>query len=276
MSVGAIGSYSFMDRMVTSAMNRSTKTQGKAFDLSQLASDIVKKDDSNGDGLLSASETKLSSDVFKKMDADSNGSLTTDELLSGLEQNNKMRPMGPPPDASQLASKIMQTNDSNGDGVLSASESKLSSDVFKTLDTNGDSSVTTDELLSALQQDNKMKPMGPPPDSSKLASSIMQDEDSNGDGILSASETDLSTDEFNVLDTNRDGKVSMDELLAGVKARESERAQQQGTASTSNVNLLQSLLDTLAQNDASKAYGGANSLSQMFQSSAVQKLTVTA
>ena len=100
----------------------------------------------------------------------------------------------------------------------------------------------------------------------------------------------LSTNEFNTLDTNGDGKVSIDELLAGVKARESERAQEgaaaastksasttsTSTTATSSVNLLQSLLDTLAKNDASKAYTGANSLSQMFQSSSVQKLTVTA
>lgn len=219
-SIGSVGSYSFIDRMVMSAMNRPSKTQGEGFNLSQLASQIVQKDDANGDGLLSASETKLDSDMFKKLDADGDGKLTTDELVSGL-QNNRMRPMGPPPPP-------------------------------------------------------------PPMDSAEMASSIMQDEDANEDGVLSIDETELGSDEFNILDTDGDGKVTTDELQAGIKARESERAKEMAAmaregslAASDTTSPLQSLLQALSQNEASNAYGDQNWLYQMLQSSA-QNLAVSA
>jgi len=283
-AIGSVGSYSFIDRMVMNSMNRSSKTQGQQFDLSQLASKILKKEDSNGDGVLSAGETKLDSDVFQKMDTNSDDSLTTDELLAGL-QSNQTRPMGPPPpmDASQMVSKIMEEEDSDGNGVLSASETKLDSGVFKKMDTDGDGSLTTDELVAGLQN-NRMRPMGPPPpmDAAQLASSIMENQDSNGDSVLSVSEAQLSSSEFNTLDTDGDGKVSIEELLAGVKARDSERAsemasmaQESALAGSASNDTFQSLLQVLAQNDASNAYGGQNWLYQMLQSSA-QNFTVTA
>ena len=130
---------------------------------------------------------------------------------------------------------------------------------------------------------------GEAPDASSLASSILENQDTDGDGSLSASESSLSSTNFNTLDTNGDGKVSIEELTAGVKARisemESARSASASTSdssstltSTSNSDsqsAIQSLLETLTQNNASKAYSSSNWLEKALTSSA-QTLAVSA
>ncbi len=173
MSVSAVGSYGFLDRMVMSAMNRTSKTENQGFDLSQLASQIVKTADSDGDGVLSSSETKLSTEVFQQLDTDGSGQLTAEELLSGLESSRPRQmppppPQGPPPgermDSSKLASSILSDEDGNGDGVLSADETGLSSTDFNTLDTDGDGKVTSTELQAALDAHQAERAQQKPPE----------------------------------------------------------------------------------------------------------------
>jgi len=176
-----------------------------------------------------------------------------------------------------MASKVIGALDTNGDGVLSASESKLSSSLFKTLDTNSDGSVSSDELVTGLDNER----------TSKMASHVLKNLDTNGDGVLSNAETGLSSTEFSTLDTNGDGTVTLDELQAGIKARDAERRNatnsktpttaQETTlaASAGTYDSLQSLIQALAQNQASSAYSSQNLLTQMLQP-ASPKVTITA
>jgi len=185
MNVGAIGStstYSFIDRMVWNAsrslnsMRKTSKTQDATTDLSsvlassdaksgaqqvgaggssmrptgppppppdpsQMASRIIKAEDTNGDGALSAGESNLSSDLFKKLDANSDGVLASDELVTGLENDRR----------SEMASRILASDDTNGDSLLSVDETGLAATDFTTLDTNGDGKVSLDELQAAMK-----------------------------------------------------------------------------------------------------------------------------
>jgi Ca2+-binding EF-hand superfamily protein len=241
MSVNAIGStstYSFIDRMVMNAMKGTSKTKS------------------------------------------SDGEFDMSSVMSSSSTAGAQRPMGPPPprmDSSEMASKVISALDTNGDGVLSASESKLSSSLFKTLDTNSDGSVSSDELVTGLDNER----------TSKMASHVLKNLDTNGDGVLSSPETGLSSTEFNTLDTNGDGTVTLDELQAGIKARDAERSSatnsktattaQETTlaASADTYDSLQALIQALAQNQASSAYSSQNLLTQMLQS-ASQKASITA
>lgn len=114
--------------------------------------------------MISATESALDSDRFNEIDTDSDGLITSEELQSSVKtsQNDMLSqgmsgvqgmqgPPPPPPDASQIASNVMDSADTDGDGVLSVSESGLSDDEFSILDTDGDGSVTADELQSGIQ-----------------------------------------------------------------------------------------------------------------------------
>lgn len=270
MSIGSIGSYSFVDRMVMNTMSRSSKAQGKEPDFSQMAANIIGKEDNDGNGTLSITETRLDSEMFKTADGDGDGQLTAEELAASLK-NNPPRPMGPPPETnnSDMAARIIQEEDADGDGMISASETKVDSNRFNALDTDGDGLLTAEELTAAAENgpqgaQGPQGPMGPPPpmmDSSQMASSILENEDADGNGVLSVEETDLASAEFNTLDTNGDGEVTIDELQAALEARKAEREQEmaanalQSDSENSKGGSLQSLMQILANTGASAAYG---------------------
>ena len=123
---------------------------------------------------------------------------------------------------------LFEQADANHDGKLSATEfAKLEQlrknakkPDFKTLDANGDGSVTRDEMRSAR---GKMKPH---------RDSLYVKADANGDGQLDQAEytkllelrkerqakMEAATPDFATLDTNKDGKISKEEMRAGMKA----------------------------------------------------------
>ena len=66
-----------------------------------------------------------------------------------------------------------------------------------------------------------MPPMGPPPGVKPLSATEMSNEiisakDTDADGALSVEESGLTQETFDVLDTNEDGVVSQDELVAAL------------------------------------------------------------
>jgi Ca2+-binding EF-hand superfamily protein len=182
MSIGAIssvGSYGFLDRMVMNATSRTAANQNGGSDVNQIVSRILKKDDSDGDGMLAAGETKFDSSTFNKVDSNSDGKLSSDELIAGLENLRPSRPMRPPMgmqppqmDASDLASKVLQSQDSDGDGALTVEETGLESGDFNTLDTDGDGSVSVDELTAGIEaRQSELMSATPPTFDSAAASS---------------------------------------------------------------------------------------------------------
>jgi Ca2+-binding EF-hand superfamily protein len=141
-----------------------------------LAADLIKQADTNGDGSLSADEIKGAiggdpasstddlSAAMAKLDTDGNGALSASELSAGLETRRSERGRRPghaPPSSSDVAAKLISQTDSNGDGALGLDEIKatLGSDAasaetltgsISKLDTDGDGKLSAAELSAAL------------------------------------------------------------------------------------------------------------------------------
>lgn len=156
---------------------------------SDIVSSLIGSADADGDGSLSADElssaissaggsvdTETLSSAIAKIDSSGDGVLSADELTSAIEDRMASRgpPPGPPPggappggaaDASEVASSLIDSADTNGDGFLSADEiaasisdaggAATSDDVATAaskLDTNGDGFISADELTAAIEQ----------------------------------------------------------------------------------------------------------------------------
>ncbi len=186
-------------------------------------------------------------------------------------------------DAASFAAQIIQQEDKNGDGMISADESRIDSKRFTELDTDSDGLITQDELLaSAKNRPEGMgpgrPPMGPPPtgDPTEMATRIIGNDDRDGDGAISLAESPLNSEEFGKIDMDGSGTLSVDELTANFKARQADMAQHNLLeASEEDSSSSFSLMPLLAQNSASAAYGGKNQLYNLLQSAA-QNLSVSA
>jgi Ca2+-binding EF-hand superfamily protein len=218
-----------------------------------IASKIMKKLDTNGDGVLSADEISKAGKHAKKLlaaDANGDGQVTMDELVADISQNQQNMQ---PPSASDVAGKIMKVLDTNGDGVLSTDEISSSGENAKTIqaaDANGDGTVTMDELVAYL---TKQQQSTQPSSAQDVANSIMNKLDANKDGVLSASDitsglikgaastsgagksgSSSTSKIIQAADANGDGKVTMEELLAYISKQYNENQTMIGTEDQSS------------------------------------------
>lgn len=128
------------------------------------------------------------------------------------------------PNFEELANEIMSSLDSDGNGSInldefsSALESSSSSstsslsDIFSSIDTDGNGAMSSEEFMTALEASkpqHEAKGMGsmppPPPQSSEQESS--------------------DTNSYSSLDTNQDGTISLEELLATLNEKSQEELQ---------------------------------------------------
>lgn len=204
MSISSIGSSGYSYSIST--RNSSTQSTDRSEMTQKLAEELMSKADTDGDGSLSLSELDDNSDLMTAGDTDGDGQLSESELVSLM---NKMAPQGPPPgmtgadgssdssDGTQpsedemvakMASDMISSKDSDGDGSLSASELGVDSDTFSKLDTNGDGVVSSDELSTGLK-DHEIAPGPPPgpPPGQQASSSDSSDSSSSDSSSSSAS-----------------------------------------------------------------------------------------
>ena len=214
--------------------------------------------DLDGDGTISSDEydsilSKMgitdapsSKDFFAKVDTNSDGEISEDELKA--QRPTGPPPMGPPPTQAQSISSDI---DLDSDGTISTDEydsaiaqmgitdAPSSKDFFAQVDTNSDGEISVDEL-------NAQKALA---SQATLAQSIASTIDLNGDGTISTDEYDSivsklgitdapsSKDFFTQLDTNSDGKISVDVLNAALNAAQATSAQSISNQSTSGQSL---------------------------------------
>jgi Ca2+-binding EF-hand superfamily protein len=182
-----------------------------AGDLDAATERLIKDKDQDGNGTLSAVEISISEEGFKRADADANGELDAGELKNAVDTiSAELKPqgLGGPPrhedgdeddedentETSSLIAALFQQADANGDGVLSLEELEAAA------------SKITEELT-------KQEPKRPP-SVDERTDRLIQDRDQDGDSALSAEELPISSETFDVADTNKDGVLSFDELVA--------------------------------------------------------------
>jgi Ca2+-binding EF-hand superfamily protein len=205
---------------------------------------IFKKTDSDGSGGVSQAELKNLADVikektgktlevsdksFKTYDSNSDGSLSGDELKSVLDNSGfgppqGMQGMGPPPPPPQQASNSYNANSSNS-GQDSVSE--LVSNLQNLLG----------QLTGTSGQNNPHGMQGPPPGGGQQGAPPPPPP--NGGGSMSSNSTSTSQI-FDTMDTNKDGTVSAEELLAA-------RGGESGSGKSSSTNTSASFQDQIKE-----------------------------
>ena len=193
---------------------------------------------------------------------------------------------------SQMRQNFFNKIDQNSDGSINKTEFADSlkkmkgvnvDDIFSKIDTNSDNSISKDELNAAMDKmDEQMKknpPPSPPPmggsgtDNTTSASSdetksnkIFDSLDTNKDGYVSITELMAAHDEktankiMTEVDTNKDGKISKDENDAFLKTmQEKMQSKVSGTdfstdnSTTFQQDLLIKLIEAINANSGSAA-----------------------
>jgi Ca2+-binding EF-hand superfamily protein len=214
----------------------------------QALQDRYAKIDSDSDGSVTLAEFQAGApqgvseasqqELFGNLDSNGDGALTQDEFTTGLISGRPPQPALSGQNARHLA-ELFQNTDSDSDGSLTLDEFKAGApdgqapegapsldEIFAQADTNGDSILSEDEFTAALsggpQGAGGPPPGGPPP----------------GGAAGSGEEESAS---YDPLDTNKDGQVSIDELLSSYESSDTE--------DSSSSDLIKQFLETIDQDD---------------------------
>lgn len=126
-----------------SMVNRSTENGSTSSTVDY--STLVDSEDANVDGVLSSDETSTSDKMSADTDSDSDGQLS-------LEEFEEMLSSAPPPPMGGMGRRapdsagIIEQEDTDGDGSISAEESALSEDMFSNIDADQDGLITAEEI----------------------------------------------------------------------------------------------------------------------------------
>jgi len=117
------------------------------------------------------------------------------------------------------------------------------------------SSVTSLSSLNSIYGNSKAKAKDPSQMLSDVTSKYLDSNDSDGDGLLSSTEaTGLPSDTFSKIDTNGDGKLSQDEMIAAAKTQmEAMRAKFEANASSKTQGSTQTTTTDSSDNELLKA-----------------------
>lgn len=159
---------------------------------------------------------------------------------------------GERPSFEDMAQELLGSLDSDSDGSISldefstamssnsSSSETSASSIFSLIDSGGDGSISTQELAAALEASRPKPPEGAPPPPPPPSES---DESSKLSEIFSA------------LDTNQDGSISQDELMALFEQDDSQSSDEQASSTQSKTaNQANAMLERLI------SYYSANSL----------------
>ncbi|WP_169315292.1 EF-hand domain-containing protein [Terriglobus roseus] len=161
--------------------------------------------DANKDGVLTVDEVpERMQPMFQRGDANHDGKLTGDEIraMAQAQADPQGRPVGRNNASVQLrVDPITNSLDVDHDGVFTAAEIASAPGALKTLDKNADGILSADEL--------RVRQQTP----AERAAHSMDEWDGDRDGFLIKGEMpDRMQANFEAMDLNHDGKVSLEEM----------------------------------------------------------------
>ena len=115
----------------------------------EITANLMEDLDADESGTLSLSEIDISETAFSQIDTDENDELDEDELTNNADTLR---------DALQ-AKRLMEDQDEDGDGVLTAEELDIETELFEELDTDEDGTISRAEAEAGIDQ---LKPDKPP------------------------------------------------------------------------------------------------------------------
>ncbi|MFA6138187.1 MAG: EF-hand domain-containing protein [Sulfurimonas sp.] len=173
----------------------------------------------------------MAQQLISALDTDSNGSIDKVEFTAA---------------AQTLASNA---------GSNASDSSTKAADAFSKLDTNSDGNMSSEELIAALKD---MKPPEPP--QGKAGGMPPPPPPSDSSSSSDSSSTSSLSEIFSTLDTNKDGAISQDELMALFKDSKDKSSSSTSTSSDSTSTSASST--SAASSSASEADTIAKRLSQ--------------
>ena len=227
-----------------------------------ISSQMISKKDSDKDSSLNIEEMGVSDDIFSSYDSDSNGLIGQSELTSAIDSALSDFSQGMPSKEdfqSMLSAFGFETPSENE--TLSSSQEETISSILSDYDADNLSKSDAQAIVSALQDEGIQA-------SSELESAMAEagfdaqeigtlagvgqggTPPPAGGGQMSSSEVE---EEFDTLDTNEDGVVSLDELqeaYGGSTSDETTLSSNQQNA-LDNLSVLMDMLKAGAENEES-------------------------
>lgn len=164
--------------------------------------------DRNGDGRIGPEEFPGPPEVFRRLDRDGDGFLTPGEMPGRFPEGLLMERMG---------GRLWQA-DRDGDGRISQDEFPGPPEVFQRLDRNRDGFITREEMEVRLPTEPGRETRGRLQEMARALVRTVLEEfarlvDQNRDGQCSQEEWQQA---FQALDANKDGLLSVEEMLQGI------------------------------------------------------------
>ncbi|SME97129.1 hypothetical protein [Desulfovibrio gilichinskyi] len=137
----------------------------------------------------------------------------------------------------EFVSSMIQENDGDGDGFLSAKETGLNGSLFKSIDTNGDGLASAEELSKGIEKLQQQKGM--------MGDLAVRMQDESGSPQVNVSAKKSSSDKsgsqddetsYDVYDLNKDGIVTGNEFLQAFEAGDQSLAEVVGKPKESGKN----------------------------------------
>ncbi|OGJ92304.1 MAG: hypothetical protein A2268_06125 [Candidatus Raymondbacteria bacterium RifOxyA12_full_50_37] len=243
--------------------------------MSHMAAKMFKRLDTNEDGGIDKTEMQAMLDqgqgrgqgpsideIFEKSDTNKDGKINAEENEKAMEQRRAEMDQMRAEMQNRMASEMFAKLDTNSDGSIDKTEMQAMvdqtnghgpsvDDIFEKADTNGDGKIDEEENAEAMK--NAPPPPLPPQEMSEnssdsgdaisfLIKALSKSDDTESSSIMSK----LADTLLEQLDTDANGSIDKNELVASLKETFQQSSYTQEGGLSANLNLSGTLLNAMA------------------------------